>query len=171
MLYLKEINRADAEKEYRFFQEVPSDRGYENRFYGVTYEAFTEAIPRYLDAARGIGLEEGHVPDTCFLLWEDGEILGIFKVRHYLNETLRNGAGHIGYAIHPKYRGQGYGTRGLALALQELAKLPDFEGEEAYLCCARSNPASLRVMLKNGGCIHHQDENRYYVRIKVEKQP
>jgi len=30
----------------------------------------------------------------------------------------------------------------------------------------KDNPASLRVMLKNGGYIKAEDESKYYVRIK-----
>lgn len=31
----------------------------------------------------------------------------------------------------------------------------------------KDNPASLRVMLDNGGYIEREDESRYYVRIKA----
>lgn len=44
-------------------------------------------------------------------------------MRHKLNETLRNGAGHIGYGISPNYRKKGYATQGLALVLQEAKKI------------------------------------------------
>ena len=42
--------------------------------------------------------------------------------------------------------------------------------EEIYLRVDRDNPASLKVMLKNGGYIHHEDEHKYYVRIKTTPQ-
>jgi predicted acetyltransferase len=38
---------------------------------------------------------------------------------------------------------------------------------ELYLHCNIDNPASLRVMIKNGGVIHHKDQSGYYVRIKL----
>lgn len=38
--------------------------------------------------------------------------------------------------------------------------------EEIYLRVNKDNPASLKVMLKNGGKIHHEDETKYYVRIR-----
>ncbi len=38
---------------------------------------------------------------------------------------------------------------------------------ELYLHCNIDNPASLKVMLKNGGVIHHKDQSGYYVRIKL----
>lgn len=38
--------------------------------------------------------------------------------------------------------------------------------DEIYLRVNKDNPASLHVMLKNGGYIDHEDESKYYVRIK-----
>ena len=38
--------------------------------------------------------------------------------------------------------------------------------DEIYLRVNKDNPASLKVMLNNGGYIHHEDEIKYYVRIK-----
>lgn len=38
--------------------------------------------------------------------------------------------------------------------------------DEIYLRVNKNNPASLRVMLANGGYIVREDENKHYVRIK-----
>lgn len=168
ILLLKEINFNDAAQEYQFFQEVPSENGYINPFYQMDYAAFIACgIPECMDYAQGKNLPEGYVPATRFFLWNDDKIVGVFHLRHYLNEALYHGSGHIGYAIHPNYRGQGYATKGLALALKEIVKLPGFTGSEVFLHCNKTNPASLRIMLNNGGYIHHQDDEGYYVRIKI----
>ena len=37
--------------------------------------------------------------------------------------------------------------------------------DEIYLRVNKNNPASLKVMLHNGGYIEHEDEQKYYVRI------
>ncbi len=42
----------------------------------------------------------------------------------------------------------------------------DVQEDEIYLRVNKDNPASLKVMLNNGGYIHHQDDTKYYVRIK-----
>ncbi len=168
MLYLKVLNLEEAEKEYRFFQEIESENGFENQYNGISYEEFVkEVIPARLQAAKGINLQEGYVADTYFLLWDDEQIVGLFKVRHELNDFLRNGPGHIGYGIHPAYRRMGYASRGLALALNEAKKLLPKEEKEVYLSCHLDNPASLKVQLNNGAYIHHQDEREYYTRIKI----
>ena len=76
---------------------------------------------------------------------------------------MRTGAGHIGYFIAKPFRGKGYGTEGLRLVLEEARHIvPE---EEFYLRVNRDNPASLRVMMKNGGRIAAEDETKYYVRI------
>lgn len=48
-----------------------------------------------------------------------------------------------------------------------LKEMSDFVEDEIFLRCLRSNEASLKVMLKNGGYLHHQDEEYNFVRIKV----
>ena len=117
-----------------------------------------------LDYSEGKNLPEGYVPDTTLFLWNDDEIVGQFRIRHYLCESLIEGAGHIGYFIAKDFRGKGYATEGLRLCLLEAAKIvPE---DESYLRVNKSNTASLRVMLNNGGYIHHDDENKFYVRIK-----
>ncbi|MCR5115479.1 MAG: GNAT family N-acetyltransferase, partial [Bacteroidales bacterium] len=45
-------------------------------------------------------------------------IVGQFRIRHYLNEALRTGAGHIGYFIAKEFRGKGYATEGLRQTLE-----------------------------------------------------
>lgn len=166
MLYLKEANFDDIEKEYVFVRDMPEDEnGLTNPWHGVSREAFEQtALQSLIDSAKGENLPEGHVPETFLFLWNDDEIVGQFRIRHYLCESLIEGAGHIGYFIGKTFRGKGYATEGLRLTLLEAAKIvPE---DEIYLRVNKSNPASLRVMLKNGGYIHHEDEDKYYVRIK-----
>ncbi|MBR3151387.1 MAG: GNAT family N-acetyltransferase [Erysipelotrichaceae bacterium] len=169
-LYLKETNMEDAEEEYRIWQKIPAENGFENNHLGEGFETFRDVtIPKMINYAKGIGLKPEHVPQTCYMLWREKEIVGIFKVRHYLNDVLRNGSGHIGYAIAPEYRGRGYGRLGLRLAAEALQKLPDFAEDEIYMSCYKENAASLNVMLKNGAYIHHEDERRCFTRIPLNK--
>lgn len=166
MLYLKEANREDAEQEYLFVRDIPLDEnGFTNSWHGVARESFEEtALKAMLDYSKGVNLPIGYVPETFLFLWEDDRIVGQFRIRHFLNEALEIGAGHIGYFIGKEFRGRGYGTEGLRLTLDAARRIVP-EGE-IHLRVQKSNPASLRVMLKNGGYIHHEDETSYYVRIQ-----
>ena len=165
MICLKKANPEDIEKEWRFVREMPEDEnGLTNAWPGVSREDFKrKALPSMLKFAEGKDLPEGYVPETFFYLWKDGEIAGEFRIRHYLCESLRTGAGHIGYFIAKPFRGQGLGTEGLRLTLEEAHRIvPE---EEIYLRVNLDNPASLHVMLNNGGRITGQDEGHYFVRI------
>lgn len=168
MLYLKALNTADTRQEYHFFQEIQSESGFLNPYHGISYSDFVhQAVPERIDASRGIGVAEGLVPDTYFFLWEDTQIVGLFKIRHYLNDFLKKDWGHLAYAILPEYRGRGYGTKGLALAVEVCKGLLPPGEDEIYLSCYLDNTASLRVMLKNGATIHHHNSTDYFTRIKI----
>ena len=165
MLRLKKANPEDAREEWEFVCSTPEDEnGFTNSWAGVSYEDFrTRALPWMEQYEHGKNLPAGHVPEVFFFLWDDDRIVGEFRVRCRLTEALRNGAGHIGYAIAQKERGRGYGTEGLRLCLKEAEKL--VEEEEFYLRVRRDNPASLAVMKKNGGQIVGEDAHCFYVRI------
>lgn len=166
MLYLREANYDDVEKEFLFVHDMPVDEnGMTNEWHGILREDFEDkALQQMISSAKGENLPEGYVPETFLFLWNDEEIVGQFRIRHYLCESLRIGAGHIGYFIKKEFRGKGYGKEGLCLALQ-IARtiIPE---DEIYLRVNKNNPASLKVMLHNGGYIEHEDEQKYYVRIK-----
>ncbi len=166
MLYLKAANLQDAEKEFDFITNTPKEEnGFTNPAAGCTWEDFSEKIlPGYLRSAEGIGLAAGHVPQTTFFLWEDNEIVGLFRIRHCLTEALAKGAGHIGYGIRKEYRGKGYATEGLRLTVEKAWEI--IREDEIYLSVNKNNPASLRAQLANGAYIHHEDEVEYYTRIK-----
>ncbi len=164
MLYLKEINFDDIEKEYRFVREIPVDEnGFTNQWHGCTREAFDEVVRKRIAYSKGEELPEGYVPESFFYLWKEDEIVGEFRIRHFLCDSLREGAGHIGYFIGKEHRGHGYATEGLRLTLELARKIvPE---EEIYLRVNKDNPASLAVMRKNGGRIDREDETKYYVRV------
>lgn len=165
MLYLKAANREDLEKEWLFVRDMPPDEnGLINQWHGVSREEFeNRALPEMIAFSDGKDLPEGYVPETFLFLWEDDRIAGQFRIRHWLCESLRTGAGHIGYYIGKEFRGRGLGTEGLRLTLEKAREIvPE---EEFYLRVNRDNPASLHVMLHNGGRIVSEDGEKYYVRI------
>lgn len=168
MIYLKEANNDDLDKQYEVLTSVPKEEnGFTNPDSGCTYEEYVnDILPYYFTQKQGINLKPGFVPNTHYYLWDDEKIVGYFRFRHYLNDFLRDGPGHIGYCILREYRGKGYGSEGLRLCIEEV-KDKVLE-DELYLSVLKSNPASLKMMLKNGGYIHHEDDEEYYVRIKVK---
>ncbi len=166
MLYLKEANFEDVEKEYEFIKNTPKDEnGFTNPYFNCTKEEFeNEILPRIINYSNGIALPEGFVPETQYFLWDDNTIVGWFRLRHYLNDFLRGGAGHIGYGIGEDYRGKGYASEGLKLTIQKAWEI--IKEDEIYMSVHKDNLSSLQVQKKNGAYIHHEDDKEFYTRIK-----
>lgn len=162
---LIEIWNTDLEKSYELFKSFLADEnGFVNPVYGMDYETYKIFVDNCYYNSKGERLRDGFVPDTKYILEDNDEYVGVFNFRHYLNEFLEKGAGHIGYGISEKYRNKGYATKGLALVLE---KAKEKGIKEAYLSCNKNNAPSLKAMLKNGGYIHHEDDKEYYVRINL----
>ncbi len=170
MLYLKEANTEDIQAEWLFVKDMPEDEnGLTNKWHDISLEDFrAHALPEMIRFSKGLDLPDRMVPETFFFLWENDHIAGQFRIRHYLNDALRVGAGHIGYYVGKAFRGRGLAAEGLRLTL-EAAKVIVPE-EETYLRVNKNNPASLRVMLKNGGRVVGENESRYFVRIRNEQR-
>jgi len=159
------VQDSDYKKTYDLYMTFEADEnGYINSVYGYTYDQFLEWIEMKRNWSMGLELPEGFVPDTTFVLEDNGNYIGVFNLRHCLNDFLREGAGHIGYCISKEYRGRNYGSKGLALTLK---KAKEINIDEAYLSVNKNNPASLKVMLKNGARIDHDNEKEYFIRIKI----
>ncbi len=162
---LRKINTGDAFAQWEYTTALPADEnGLTNPYHGVSLEEYTEAVlPALISYEHPVGMPDWFVPETYWYLWDNGRLIGEFRIRHHLTEALRTGAGHIGYSIRKDERGKGYGTEGLRLTVQQAHGIvPE---EELYLRVNLDNPASLRVMLHNGGRIAARDESHWFVRI------
>ena len=162
---------ADEERAYDLQKSfAPNENGFVNGAYGLSRQAFSEFVQLRKRNSQGLDLPEGHVPDTVYVLEDDSEgYVGIVKLRHRLNDALRQGAGHIGYGIRKEYRGRGYATAALSLALDVARKIvPE---DEIYLSVRKDNPASLKVQLRNGARVDHESGEEYFTRIPLSRQP
>ena len=170
MISLKKINFDDVDEEYKAIKAIPAqENGFQNIYYDVTKEEFVnETIPQLLRHSEGLDLPDGYVPDTYFFLWDDDKIVGLFKIRHYLNDFLRSGPGHVGYAILSEYRGKGYAKEGLRLAIEKCKEL--IKEDEIYLSVHKDNPASLKVQLACGAYVAGENDEEYLTRIRLEKR-
>lgn len=165
MIHIREANFDDIEAEWKLVRLIPTDEnGYINPWYLVSRSDFVGALYGMLEAAKGIGLPEGYVPETTLFIWKDFELIGQAKVRHYLTDSLKTGSGHIGYWIAPQFRGKGYGTEALRLVLEYAENVvPE---DEFYLRANKDNGASVRIMEKNGGRVVDEKDGKVFVRIK-----
>jgi predicted acetyltransferase len=113
--------------------------------YKKALDNFEQYVEKLNNNAKGIDLPEGYVPcSTFWLVNESNKVLGAIRIRHKSIPF----DGHIGYDIAKKYRGKGYGTKILELALP-IAKQIGID--KAILNCESSNIRSEKVIRANKG--------------------
>ena len=114
-----------------------------------------EALVTYLkDIRDGKQLQKGWVPSSTFwLISDDGKIIGISSIRHFLTEQLLEFGGHIGYGIRPSERKKGYATEILCQSLKVAGALGI---QKALLTCDKDNIGSIKVIEKSGGSLESE---------------
>lgn len=85
--------------------------------------------------------------------------LGRVKIRHALNEQLRQLGGHIGYEVRPSARRRGHATLILRLALGRARELGL---PRVLVTCDVDNLASRRVIEANGGLCEGEFRLSFY---------
>ena len=151
----------DREKYYELFKDIDkNDHGYVNEFAGMTKEEFsTKGIQLLLDWSQGKNLYENFVPTTFYFLYdEENNVVAAFKLRHYLNDYWRKGAGHISYCVKKDCRKKGYAKYGLHLAVKTLDKILPEEDKLIKVSCSRRNFGSF---LSINGNIPLEIEEKY----------
>ncbi len=122
------------------------------RFDCSDFSAYLEQLRGF---SQGIDVPETFGPHSTFwLLAGNNQITGVINIRHRLTDAMRRIGGHIGYGVAPKFRGQGYATAMLALALEPARQLGI---ERALITCWKENEASAKVALHNGAVFDSEE--------------
>ena len=119
-------------------------RGYRD---GMRYDDYLRLLDRF---RAGVDLPPDVAPSTLlFAFADDGAIVGRASLRHALVPPKGPINGHIGYAVLPAYRRQGYATR----ILQAAARIARRELGIArvMVSCDDDNFPSIGVIEKAGG--------------------
>ena len=166
MLELRKMNYDDVIEQWKYVTALPTDEnGLTNPYEGVSFEEYRDTVlPELMMHENPINMPEWFVPETYYYLWDDDMLIGEFRIRHYLTESLKAGAGHIGYSIKKEFRGKGYGTKGLKLTLELARKI--IPEEEIYLRVLKSNIPSFKAISNNGAYIAGEDETHYFLQVK-----
>jgi predicted acetyltransferase len=125
----------------------------ENGFGGTPVPSGELTLPDYIQKCIEMTdvkkVQPGHVPQTTFWVVDDkGEAIGIVRMRHHLNDRLKERGGHLGFYIRRDKRGNGYGKEALRQALMELRKMGE---RRALLTTDVDNMASRKIIETNGG--------------------
>ena len=169
-IYLKELNINDGSKELEYLRKIPYN---ENGFYNpaepedlVDETTFKNWLNQRILESKGENLKEGYVPQTIYWVMDQDEIVGIGKMRHYLNEKLLEHGGHIGLGISSACRSKGIGTESLKLLL---AKADSIGIEEVLLTNNEDNYASRRIVEKCGGVLECISDGhcKYWIKLKT----
>jgi predicted acetyltransferase len=109
------------------------------------FEAYIQSRLKYENPAA---LEHGYVPQWDLWLIENQEFIGRSKLRHKLNDRLREFGGHIGYEIRPSKRRMGYGSLLLKLTFEKARELGL---KRVLITCDVENLGSRGVIEANDG--------------------
>ena len=152
----------------------------ENGFGGTPVSSgemtLAEYVQQCIEMPDATKLKPGLVPQTVFWVIDDKEnVIGMVRVRHYLNDALKERGGHIGYYIRRGERGKGYAREALRQALVELKKLGE---KRALLTTDMDNFASMQVIKANGGVLESEGEGqdgkkfgRFWIEIGERMSP
>ena len=113
-------------------------------------ETFEEMLIRIEKLSKSENLIGMMKPTTCFLMVEDGKIVGSMNLRHELNEFTYYTIGNLGYYVRPSQRNKGYAKTSLSLAKEFYKRLGL---KKILVICSKDNIASEKVILANGGIL------------------
>ncbi|MDJ0758293.1 MAG: GNAT family N-acetyltransferase [Woeseiaceae bacterium] len=117
------------------------------------FDDFSALVTRLDNFSLGIDLPDDFVPNTTYWLVEDGEIIGVFSLRHHMTERLKRLGGHIGFGVRPSAQGRGVAKE---LLRQTLAQAGRLGLSEVLVVCLKENVASSRVIEANGGALESE---------------
>ena len=88
---LRKINIQDAIAQWEYTTALPVvENGLTNQYNGISYENYIETVlPTLISYEHPVNMPNWFVPETYYYLWDQDCLIGEFRIRHYLTETLR----------------------------------------------------------------------------------
>ncbi len=147
---LRKLSIDDGSDVYHLLQQIlAEENGFHNDAYGLSIADFHQWLQRKWEISQGINLPGWMVPSTEYWFYVDDVPVGTIRIRHTLNDALRQRGGHIGYAIAYSYRHRGYGKLMLKAMLKEAFE--QYSLTAVMLSTNSDNMASRRIIESCGG--------------------
>lgn len=142
---------SEYERSYRaYIDELGDEERYPFQL-DLEHIDFHALLQRLNNFTQGIDIPSGYVATSTYWLVDGPNLIGVSSLRHTLNDRIKECGGHIGLGIRPSHRGRELGTTLLSLTLDKARELGI---REAHIHCHKSNPASARMIVRNGGVLH-----------------
>ena len=142
------------EAEFAEAQRVMAQEGFVFGFRYEPHRPFAEWLARAQRRGESLGPDE--IAATFEIVTLEGRLAGRVSVRHWLNASLLNRGGHIGYGVLPQYRGRGLGKLLLKRGLELTSKL---EIRRVLVTGDEDNVASRRIIEGAGGVFESNFES------------
>ena len=137
------------------------------RHYGSKYKVASVPYEKWLadceDDRTTASMLNTHVPCSLhFLVSRENEIYGSIAINHALTHR-----GHLHAGIVPWYRGKGYGTMMLKLAM---ARCKGMGLQSIQIVSRKENVAAIKTILNNGGVLLEEfcEDGEWSSRFKIE---
>ncbi len=168
MLKIEEIALSDKNAFEDFVNRYRAECGTETLPFGLNPDnlPYEEFYNKVMLLSNKDALPVGWVVTKYYLLWENNEIIGALNARCEDSDFILNHAGHIGYAIAPWKRNQGYATAALNMLLSIIRS---FGLDRVLLTCDIDNEASKRVIIKNGGRFERRNDTKEFYWIDMKE--
>jgi predicted acetyltransferase len=147
----------------------------ENGVSGPNVEAPDFSIDKYinklLDMENPDKLKPGYAAESTYWLLDDqGDVIGVSKIRHELTKDLLERGGHITYYLKKSERGKGIGSILLEKTLHEAKKIGL---EKVLITTDADNFSSINIILNNNGELEdirrdaksEKEYHRYWVKL------
>ena len=104
---------------------------------------------------QGEKLPEAYVPSAFLIAEENAQLIGRTSIRYELNDFLFTRGGHIGYAVRPAFRNQGFAKEILKQSLQHIKEVGV---DKVLVTCNDDNVYSARTIEACGGVLENKVE-------------
>lgn len=152
-LILRELTAADAAAFASGMQEWVGESPHWYSFAWKEGMTYSQMLAILEDERLGRNLAPNRVPHTMLYGFLGEQIIGRVSIRHSLNEYLSQRGGHIGYAVAPRFRRNGYAEKMVEQGLDYCRQLGL---EKILVTCSDNNIPSWKLIEKFQGKLENK---------------